>query len=181
MRVMKTSLDEVLVLECKEKRDNRGFYTVTYSEEEYAEGGIEFHCVEERTYHVEKAGTLFGIHFQNQPMAQAKILYCTNGSGWDYAVDLRKNSPTYKKWTCVDLNGSIGRQIYIPKGFGHAFLSKEDNTCIVMRIDEYFDERYSRQIAWNDEELAIPFPVVEPILAQHDVVAPRLWESDCNL
>lgn len=82
-------------MECKEKRDNRGFYTVTYSEEEYAKGGIEFHCVEERTYHVEKARTLFGIHFQNQLMAQAKILYCTNGSGWDYVVDLRKNSPTY--------------------------------------------------------------------------------------
>lgn len=181
MRMVETELEEVYVLECREKEDNRGFYTVTYSEREYKECGLHFDCVEERAYHVKKAGTLFGIHFQNEPLPQAKILYCVSGSGWDYAVDLRKGSKNYKKWVKVELSAENGRQVYIPKGFGHAFLSREDNTCVVMRIDEEFDERYSRQIAWNDPEIGLDVDVKEPILAPYVVVAVRLSESDCNL
>lgn len=128
-----------------------------------------------------KAGTLYGIHFQNHPKPQAKLLYCIEGSGIDYAVDLRRNSPTYLQWVSVKLSASNRRQIYIPKGFGHAFISLEDNTRNVMRFDEPFDARYSRQIAYNDRNIGIQYPINDLILAPHDIHAPLLKDSDLNL
>lgn len=114
-------------------------------------------------------------------MPQAKLLYCIEGSGLDYAIDLRKESSTYLKWVSVKLSSENRRQIFIPKGFGHAFLSLEDKTKVVMRIDNYFDSKYSRQIAWNDPMIGINFPISNSILAQHDIVAPKLADSDINL
>lgn len=122
-----------------------------------------------------------GIHFQNNPKPQAKLLYCIKGRGIDYAVDLRKDSSTYLKWISVDLSEDNGKQIYIPKGFGHVFISMEDNTKNVMRYDEPFDPRYSRQIAYNDPQIGIVYPVSNPILAPHDINAPTLENSDLNL
>jgi dTDP-4-dehydrorhamnose 3,5-epimerase len=135
--------------------------------------------MEERVYLSEKAGTLYGIHFQNNPKAQAKLLYCIKGRGIDYAVDLRKNSSTYLQWISVELSADNRKQIYIPKGFGHVFISLEDNTKNVMRYDEPFDSRYSRQIAYNDPEIGIDYPIINPILASHDMNAPLL--ADCGL
>lgn len=132
-------------------------------------------------YCPKKAGTLYGIHFQNNPMAQAKILYCANGSGLDYAIDLRRDSKNYKRWVCVELSSNNRKQIYIPKGFGHAFVSLVDDTNIVVRIDNYFDDNYRRGIAWNDTDINIAYPIDKPILAQHDIQAPILKDSDCNL
>jgi dTDP-4-dehydrorhamnose 3,5-epimerase len=137
--------------------------------------------VEERVYYSEKAGTLYGIHFQNNPKAQAKLLYCIKGRGIDYAVDLRKNSSTYLQWVSVELSADNRKQIYIPKGFGHVFISLEDNSKNVMRYDEPFDSRYSRQIAYNDPEIRIKYPISNPILAPHDIDAPLLANSDLNL
>ncbi|MDD6771669.1 dTDP-4-dehydrorhamnose 3,5-epimerase family protein [Inconstantimicrobium porci] len=79
------------------------------------------------------------MHFQNNPKPQAKLLYCIKGRGIDYAVDLRRDSPTFLKWVCVELSEENRKQIFIPKGFGHVFISLEDNTKNVMRIDESFD------------------------------------------
>ena len=81
----------------------------------------------------------------------------------------------------MELSSENGKQIYIPKGFGHAFLSLEDNSDVVMRIDNYFQQEYRRGIAWNDTDLSIYFPIDNPILAQHDIEAPFLKDSDCNL
>jgi dTDP-4-dehydrorhamnose 3,5-epimerase len=181
MRTTPTSLPEVLVLEYEKSYDVRGCSYSTFSRRELTEAGIETEFAEETVYCPEKAGTLYGIHFQNNPMAQAKLLYCIKGRGLDYAVDLRRGSKTFKQWVCVELNPDNRKQIYIPRGFGHAFLSLEDNTSIVMRIDNYFQQEYRRGIAWNDPELNIPFPIDNPILAPHDIEAPFLKDSDCNL
>lgn len=181
LRVTKTALPEVLILEYENHLESRGNSYANFSKRELNNLGISDDFVEENVYCPKKAGTLYGIHFQNNPMAQVKLLYCTNGRGLDFAVDLRKDSSTYKQWICVELSSENRTQIYIPKGFGHAFLSLEDNTHIVMRIDNYFQQEYRRGIAWNDPELNIAFPVDNPILAQHDIEAPFLKDSDCNL
>lgn len=181
MKIIKTALEGAVIIEYEEKADVRGMKTVSFSEKDMADAGIAFKFAEEKIYRPEKAGTLYGIHFQNNPKPQAKIMYCLNGRGLDYAVDLRKSSPNYLKWVCVELSGENKRQFFIPKGFGHAFLSLEDNTVVAMRIDEPFDKALSRQIAWNDPETAIDFPVKAPILAPHDINAPLLSDSDINL
>lgn len=181
MKVIRTDLPEILILEYKKEFETRGCSYSNFSKRELAKAGINTDFVEENVYSPKKAGTLYGIHFQNNPMAQTKLLYCTKGSGLDFAIDLRKNSKTYKQWIFVELSSDNRKQIYIPKGFGHAFLSLEDNTNVVMRIDNYFDPEYRRGIAWNDPELNITFPIEKPILAQHDIEAPFLKDSDCNL
>ncbi len=181
LTVTPTDLPEVLILEYEKHYEIRGSSYSNFSRCELHDAGINMAFVEENVYCPEKAGTLYGIHFQNNPMAQAKLLYCTRGRGLDYAIDLRKASKSYKRWVCVELSPENRTQIYIPKGFGHAFLSLEDNTNVVMRIDNYFHPKYRSGIAWNDPDLNIAFPITKPILAQHDMDAPCLKDSDCNL
>lgn len=181
LKVTPTDLPEVLVLEYEKYFDIRGCSFSNFSRRELNKVGIETDFVEESVYCPEKAGTLYGIHFQNNPMAQAKLLYCIEGRGLDFAVDLRRDSKTYKKWVSVELSSDNRRQVYVPRGFGHAFLSLEDNTKVVMRIDNYFQQEFRRGIAWDDPDLNITFPIDKPILAQHDIEAPFLKDSDCNL
>ena len=181
LKVYSTCLSEVKIIEYDKKTDNRGFSHSIYNKAELEKAGIYFEYSEERIYYSQKAGTLYGIHFQNNPKAQAKLLYCIEGSGIDYAIDLRKDSSTYLKWTSVELSAENRKQIYIPKGFGHVFISLEDNTRNVMRFDEPFDSRYARQIAYNDPDIGIEYPIANPILAAHDINANFLVNSDLNL
>lgn len=181
LKVTPTDLPEVLILEYEKSFETRGYSYSNFSKQELNDVGIKTDFVEENVYCPEKAGTLYGIHFQNNPMAQTKLLYCTKGSGLDFAIDLRKDSKNYKRWVCIELSSHNQKQIYIPKGFGHAFLSLVDDTNVVMRIDNYFHPKYRRGIAWNDPEINITFPIDKPILAKHDIEAPFLKDSDCNL
>lgn len=181
MKIYSTCLSEIKIIEYDKKIDNRGFSHSVYNKVEMEKAGIYFEYSEEKIYYSQKAGTLYGIHFQNNPKAQAKLLYCIQGSGIDYAIDLRKDSATYLKWISVELSTENRKQIYIPKDFGHAFISLEDNTRNVMRFDEPFDSRYARQIAYNDPAIGIEYPINNPILAAHDINAKFLVASDLDL
>ena len=178
MQITDTALDGVKILEYDVHTDCRGYSFLILDRLQLREAGLDFDFAQEIVYHTGKAGTLYGIHFQNAPKAQTKLLYCIQGRGLDYAVDLRSDSPTYLRWVCVELSAENRRQILIPKGFGHAFLALEDDTRNVMRFDEPFDERYARQVAWNDPRIGIEYPVREPILAPHDRAAKGLDETD---
>lgn len=160
---------------------NRAISQRSFSKKELNEAGIKTKFVEEILYSIKKKDTLYGVHFQNHPKVQTKLLYCTKGRGLDFAIDLRHDSKTFKKWICVELNPKNGKQIYIPAGFGHAFLSLEDDTHLVMSIDNYFDSTLSKAISYNDVELNIDFNVLNPILSENDRNAPTLRECDCNL
>lgn len=181
LKVTKLDIEDVLVLEYEVKEDNRGVKQSYFSKRELEEVGINTEFVEEILYCPTKKGTLYGIHFQNHPKAQTKLLYCTKGRGLDFAVDLRRNSKTYKKWVCVELSPENRKQIYIPSGFGHSFLSLEDDTNVVIKIDNYFDSKLQRAITFADVELKIGFNISNPILSEQDKNAPALKDSDCNL
>lgn len=181
INVTQLVLKEVLVLEYDSKEDNRGTSYRLFSKRELEDVGIFTEFVEEILYSSVKKETLYGIHFQNHPKAQAKLLFCTKGRGLDFAVDLRHDSKTYKKWACMELSPQNKKQIYIPAGFGHAFLSLESDTNVVMRIDNYFDSALSRAITYADVELNINFNVLNPILSEQDKNAPTLIDCDCNL
>lgn len=174
-------LKDVKVLEYETNEDNRGISYKLFSKKELESVGIYTEFLEEILYCPVKKGTLYGIHFQNYPKAQSKLLFCTKGRGIDFAIDLRHNSDTYKKWGSVELTPQNRKQIFIPAGFGHAFLSLEDDTHVVMRIDKYFDSELSRSITYADKELNINFNVIDPILSERDRNAPSLEECDCNL
>ena len=181
MKVYSTKLTEVKIIEYEQNEDNRGYSYPIYNRRELEKAGIYFEYCMEKVYCPKSAGTLYGIHFQNKPKAQTKLLYCMAGRGMDYAVDLRNYSKTYLQWVSVELSEENRKQIYIPEGFGHAFISLEDNTKIVMRYDEPFDERYSKQLRYDEPLIDIKYPFARPILAQHDLNAPFLRECDINL
>lgn len=176
-----TEISEVKVLQYDGVNNARGTSHPLYHQQDLEAYGIRMSAFEQRMFHAKRANTLYGIRFQNEPRAQNKLVYCFRGRGIDYAVDLRRSSPTFLKWTCVELSAENNRQVYIPKGFGHAFLALEDNTCMVCCFDEPYDERYSRTLAWNDEAVGILYPVSNPELTEQDANAPTLENCDIRL
>ena len=181
LKVTKLEIEEVLLLEYEVSQDNRATFHRTFSKEQELIAGIDVSFIEEISYHPMKKGTLYGIHFQNHPKAQSKLIYCTKGRILDFAVDLRQNSTTYKQWVCIELSAVNKKQLLIPAGFGHAALTLEDDTNIIMRIDNYFDPHLSRAIRYDDPDLALSFDAECPTLSEQDRLAPFLVDCDFNL
>lgn len=180
MKVTELELEGVKILEPKYFEDYRGYYTESYSSRTLKEFGIDTVFVQDNHLLSLKKGTIRGIHFQNNPKAQAKLLRCTKGSILDIVVDLRRNSPTFKKWLSVILSEENRKQIFIPKGYGHACISLEDFTEVQYKVDELYYPEFDRAIAYNDSELDIDWGTTEVILSEKDRQAPLLAESDVN-
>ena len=176
MRISEKLFDNVYVLELLEKNDNRGTMNVSFSGDELRKYNIDFEIKEQRIYKMSKAGTFFGIHYQELTRPQAKLVSVILGKGLDYIVDLRKDSATYKKWEMVELNEEEPKVIYIPAGYGHAFLSMKDNTVQMFAVNEYFIDGCARQINYKDSEIGLKLPVSDVILSDYDKNAPFLFE-----
>ena len=179
-KVTELALPGVKVLEPTYFEDFRGYYCETYSARSLHEMGIDDVFVQDNHFLSLKRGTIRGIHFQNDPGAQAKLIRCTRGSLFDVAVDLRKGSPTYKKWVSVLLSAENRKQLYIPKGFGHICMSLVDDTEGQYKVDALYAPELDRAIAWDDAEIAIQWPPIEAIVSPKDAVAPTLAQSDVN-
>ena len=180
MKIIELELEGVKILEPKYFEDDRGYYTESYSSRTLREYGIDTVFVQDNHLMSLKKGTIRGIHFQNYPKAQSKLLRCTKGSILDIVVDLRKSSPTYKNWISVILSEKNRKQIFIPKGYGHACISLEDNTQVQYKVDELYYPEYDRAIAWNDPELNIDWTIDNVILSKKDREATFLKDSDVN-
>ena len=120
------------------------------------------------------------MHFQLNPQAQAKLVRCTRGAILDVAVDLRKGSPTYKKWLSIELSADNKKQYFIPKGFADGFLALTDDVEVQYKTDEYYAPECDRSIAYNDGELDVQWGIDHPILSEKDKKAPLLKDSDIN-
>lgn len=173
-------LNGVLLLEPKRFVDERGFYCEVYSSRTLQEIGITDVFVQDNHFLSLKAGTIRGIHFQDEPMAQSKLIWCSCGSFMDVAVDLRVGSPTYKRWTSAILSAQDGKQLYIPRGFGHCCMSLEDMTEGQYKVDSLYAPEYAKGILWNDPELGIEWPDLSPIVSAKDRGAPPISECDIH-
>ena len=180
MKVIETELPEVLIIEPRVFEDERGWFMESYSYRVFKELGIDVVFVQDNHSYSKKKGTLRGIHFQNDPMAQSKLVRCTRGRILDVAVDLRKGSPTYKKWIMLALSEENKRMLFIPRGFGHAFLTLTDDVEVQYKVDQYYSKEHDRSIRWNDPDIGIDWPIKDPILSEKDRNAPFLKDSDCN-
>jgi dTDP-4-dehydrorhamnose 3,5-epimerase len=170
----------VLIIEPDYFEDYRGYYSESYSKRTFIENDIFLEFKQDNHSYSAKKGTIRGIHFQNNPMAQAKLVRCINGKVIDYSVDLRKGSPTYKEWVCLELSKENRKQVLIPAGFGHAFETLEDDTEILYKVDEYYDKDLDRSVRWDDSEIDISWHTKNPILSKKDLSSPTLKESDIN-
>ena len=181
MKITDMSLPGVKILEPDYFEDYRGYYCETYSQRTLAGLGIDCVFVQDNHSMTLKKGTLRGIHFQNNPVPQIKLVRCTRGKVKDVVIDLRRDSPTFKQWIAVELSAENRKQLWIPSGYGHAFLTLEDNCEIQYKVTGLYEPSLDRAIAWNDPEIAIDWGIEAPIVSVKDLEAPTLSQSDVNL
>ncbi len=180
MQRKETNLPGVFLLEPRVFGDYRGYFMETYSANTFSQLGIDNVFVQDNQSFTAQKGTLRGLHFQNNPMAQAKLVRVTQGSVLDVAVDLRKDSPYYCQWTAVELSAQNRQMLFIPKGFAHGFLTLTDNVEFVYKVDNFYSKECDRSIRYDDPQIAVDWGVPNPILSEKDLAAPFLKESDIN-
>lgn len=180
MKVIQTEIKDVLIIEPDIFEDNRGWFVESYNKEKLREFGIDINFTQDNHSFSTTKGTLRGLHFQNNPYAQSKLVQCTKGAVLDVAVDLRKNSSTYKKWISVELTEKNKKQLFIPKGFAHGFLTLTDDVEFEYKVDNYYNKQTERIIHFNDPEISINWKNNNPILSEKDKNAPFLKDCDIN-
>lgn len=180
MKIIDTNIKEVKIIEPQVFGDSRGWFYESYSLEKLRQLGIDTVFVQDNRSYSKEKGTLRGIHFQKTPMAQTKLICCTRGTIFDVAIDLRKNSPTYLQWVSAELSEDNKRFLYIPKGFGHGFVTLTENVEVLYKVDEYYSKEHDRSIRFDDEQMNIKWPVCSPVLSDKDLNAPLLKDSDVD-
>ena len=180
MKVIETEIKDLYMIEPQVFGDNRGWFMESWSQKKMEEAGLFYNFVQDNHSFSALKGTLRGLHFQKGSSSQAKLVRCVRGAVLDVAVDLRKNSKTYKKWVGCVLSEENKKQFLIPRGFAHGFLTLTDNVEFVYKADNYYDPQADRNIIWNDEEINIDWGIENPILSEKDKKAPKLSESDVD-
>ena len=181
MNIIETSLPGVKVVEPKVFGDHRGWFMETYSLAELAKADINIDFVQDNQSFSAAKGTLRGLHYQLNPKAQTKLVRCTRGSIFDVAVDIRKGSPTFGKWFGIELSAENKKQLLVPKGFAHGFMTLTDDVEVQYKVDELYAPECDRGIIWNDPSIGIQWPMnITPVLSAKDEKAPLLNEADNN-
>jgi len=178
MEFIPTKFKDAWLIKPKVFQDDRGFFLESYSEKVFKEQSIETKFVQDNHSMSREKGVLRGIHFQKPPHAQTKLVRVVHGSVYDVIVDLRKGSPTFGQWEGFTLSAENFLMLYIPKSFGHAFCTLEDNTEFLYKVDEFYAPESDAGIIWNDPTLAIDWPVKNPVLSEKDKALPQLADFE---
>ncbi|MDR2931705.1 MAG: dTDP-4-dehydrorhamnose 3,5-epimerase [Oscillospiraceae bacterium] len=179
MKVVKTKLRDVYILEPEIFEDQRGWFMESWSAKKMDMAGLHYAFVQDNHSFSSRKGVLRGLHYQKGDHAQAKLIRCICGAVLDVAVDLRKGSPTFKQWMSIELTAENRRQLLIPRGLAHGFVTLTDEVEFFYKADHYYDPDSERGILWNDPEIGIDWPVdIKPILSEKDSAAPLLSDSD---
>jgi dTDP-4-dehydrorhamnose 3,5-epimerase len=174
MKFVATALPGVMIVEPRVHRDPRGFFLETYREAAYRRGGVAGPFVQDN--HSRSEGpVLRGLHAQRRK-PQGKLVRVVEGEIFDVAVDIRRGSPTFRRWVGVALSADNFRQFYVPPGFAHGFCVTRSPAQVEYKCTDYYDATDELTIAWDDPEIAVAWPVAEPELSDRDRRAPRLAE-----
>lgn len=181
MRVIEEALNGVKLLEPKVFGDARGFFFESYNAEKMSEllGVSAGDFVQDNHSRSEK-GVLRGIHFQLAPFAQGKLVRVSEGVVFDVAVDLRRSSPVFGQWYGAELSGENHRQLWVPPGFGHGFLTLSEQAHFLYKTTAYYSKDHERSISWEDESVGIDWPLdtLTPLLSQKDLLAGALLDAE---
>ncbi|WP_310550705.1 dTDP-4-dehydrorhamnose 3,5-epimerase [Paenibacillus glufosinatiresistens] len=181
MKFTATPLEGVLVVEPAVFGDHRGWFMETYSEAKFKEQGLNLTFVQDNQSYSAVKGTLRGLHFQLEPKAQTKLVRCTRGSIYDVAVDIRQGSPTYGKWFGIELTAENKKQLLIPKGFAHGFMTLTEDVEVQYKCDELYAPDCDGGIRWNDPDIGVEWPLeITPVLSPKDETAPLLKDATLN-
>jgi dTDP-4-dehydrorhamnose 3,5-epimerase len=176
---IQTEIPDLVLLEATAHGDERGFLLESFREGVWAEHGVTGPFVQENHSRSAK-GILRGLHFQTSP-GQAKLVRCVRGSIWDVAVDLRRDSPTYKRWEGVELSDENHRQLFVPVGFGHGFCVLSEIADVAYKLTSTYDPGTEAGIRWNDPDVGVEWPLANPQLSERDKTAPMLAEIEGTL
>ena len=174
MRVVKTDFPDVFILEPSVYGDSRGWFMESWSAAKMLEAGFDYNFVQDNHSFSAQKGVLRGIHFQKGEHAQTKLVRCTQGAVLDVVVELQN-----KKWIAVELSQENKKQLLIPRGYGHAFLTLTENVEFLYKADNFYNASADRSIRWNDPVLSIDWGIDNPILSDKDAAAPFL--EDCDI
>ena len=177
MRIEPTAIDGVLILTPQRHGDARGFFSESWNRKRLQEAGIEVDFVQDNHSLSERENTLRGLHFQTPPHAQAKLVRCGRGRFLDVAVDIRRGSPSYGQHVSVELSFENGKQLFVPAGFAHGFVTREPETEIIYKCSDYYAPECDRAIHWDT--CGIDWGLTcAPILSDKDSAAPGLAAID---
>jgi dTDP-4-dehydrorhamnose 3,5-epimerase len=167
---------DVLLVRTRKFNDHRGYFSETFSRCGFADLGIHCEFVQDNESMSERRGTVRGFHFQIPPQPQTKLVRVLKGSIFDVALDIRRGSPTFGRWCEAILTAASGEQLFIPRGFAHAFCTLEAQTEVAYKVDAYYSPACEAGIIWNDPDLAIDWPISsdEAVLSENDARLPRL-------
>jgi dTDP-4-dehydrorhamnose 3,5-epimerase len=175
MIFLPTALRDVFVIEVEAKADDRGLFSRTFCREEFFAHGLCVHWVQCNVSFNPRTGTLRGMHWQASPYEEVKLVRCTAGAAFDVIVDLRPDSPTYRKWIAVELTATNRRAVYIPAGCAHGFQTLIDGTELFYQMSEFYSPAAARGAKWNDPALGIEWPACEKrLISERDCSFPDL-------
>jgi dTDP-4-dehydrorhamnose 3,5-epimerase len=169
MEIERTFIDDLLIIRPKVFNDGRGYFYESWNKASFANAGITADFVQDNQSLSQK-GVLRGLHFQNPPFAQAKLVRVIAGAVLDIAVDIRKNSPTYGKHYAIELSAENKTMFFIPEGFAHGFLTLEDNTIFAYKCAGYYNKASEDTLLWNDPDLNINWGEPAPLLSEKDLI-----------
>ncbi|TBO30174.1 dTDP-4-dehydrorhamnose 3,5-epimerase [Aquabacterium lacunae] len=185
MKLIQTAIPDVVIVEPSVFGDDRGWFMESFNEARFhaqlqALGLPVPRPFVQDNHSCSQAGVLRGLHYQLPPHPQGKLVRVVKGRAFDVAVDIRKDSPTFGQWVGVELTASNHRQLWIPEGFAHGFVSMEDDTHFLYKTTDYYAKECERSIVWNDPDIGIEWPAFggEPKLAPKDAQAPGVKSAD---
>lgn len=167
---------KLTILHPKRFVDPRGWFSETWNNSKLGAAGISINFCQDNQSYSQAAGTIRGLHFQTPPHAQAKLVRCLRGRIFDVAVDIRRSSPTFGKWAGAELSADNGKQLLIPAGYAHGFLTLEPDCEIAYKVDAHYSADCDSGIAWDDPAIGITWPLGSriPVLSEKDLALPAL-------
>jgi len=172
-------IPEVILIEARQFPDERGYFAETYKLGDFIAAGIPELFVQDN-FSSSKRGTIRGLHYQKEPMAQGKLVMVCYGEIFDVAVDIRQGSPTFGRWVGEKLTTKNGFMLYIPPGFAHGFSVLSAEAVVSYKVTKEYTAALDRGIVWNDPDIDIPWHVEAPLLSPKDAALPCLRKADCN-
>ena len=169
-----SNLSGLFRIEPEPRVDERGWLARTYCAKEFSEAGLNTTWPQANAVQTLHKGTLRGLHWQAEPHPEIKLIRCTRGRVWDVVVDVRPESPTFGRWEAFELTPENGIQLYVPAGFAHGFQCLTDDVEMSYLMSDFYVPDLARGIRWDDPQVAIPWPVANPILSPRDRDLPAL-------
>jgi dTDP-4-dehydrorhamnose 3,5-epimerase len=172
MKFRSTSLSGAFLIELEKRGDDRGFFARHFCEHEFAAAGLESRYVQINNSLSAKRGTLRGLHYQLPPSAEVKVVRCVRGALWDVIIDLRPDSPSYKKWFGAELSAENRIMMYVPRGFAHAILTLSDDAEAIYLVSAFFAPEQERGLRWDDPAIGIEWPIEPAEISPKDAKWP---------